>query len=132
MIGRIIAFVLGNFTLNLVSGDLFTASPSSGLAPLTVGFYVPPTAGPGYSIVTGDGTTIQEEHGNAACPPNSLCNNTYTYASPGTYTAKLMAVPEPEPPCDTMGCINLNHSGPGASWPELQPENMGTVTITVR
>jgi hypothetical protein len=111
----------------------FSASPSSGTAPLTVSFDAPPSAASGYSVVTGDGASIQEGHGADACP-NILCNTTYTYRSPGTYTATLMAVPVTELSCPPgVFCIEPHRDcSPGASCPSLQQQAMGTVTIMVR
>ncbi|MEK7601421.1 MAG: peptidoglycan-binding protein [Patescibacteria group bacterium] len=110
----------------------FSASPTSGTAPLTVGFTASNLdkaswSTPGsYSVEFGDGTSGQMS-GNALCLE---CNNGYgngysvsashTYTSNGTYTAKLIYQP-------SFSCP------PGAMCPAMMPmpRTIGTVTIYV-
>ncbi len=84
--------------LNTSQGDVnFSASPTSGTAPLTVRFSVRAPGRDFYSINYGDGTsgTMHENPvtNGGVCTGDScnpyLIESSHTYASAGTYTAKL-------------------------------------------
>ncbi|KKW22955.1 MAG: Peptidoglycan-binding domain 1 protein [Candidatus Kaiserbacteria bacterium GW2011_GWA2_52_12] len=97
----------------------FSASPTSGVAPLTVSFSATGSAETVRYVDFGDGTmsSLQYQcvgggYGNAGC---SLIASPHTYASAGTYIAKLQ---KPAPSCQT--CTDLEGR-----------ETIGTVTITV-
>ena len=70
----------------------FTASPTSGLAPLSVAFQERTTADAGsFAVDFGDGTGI----GTMVCSPlvgsgDSLCRVTHAYTMPGIYSAQLI------------------------------------------
>lgn len=106
----------------------FSASPTSGQAPLAVTFTANTNAKGEYSIDFGDGTSgsvwaiSQIMCIRAPCvqPPPSMG---HTYTANGTYTAKLIYQP-PAPPCNAP---------PGAACMMVMPpaQVVGTVTIYV-
>jgi PKD repeat protein len=91
----------------------FSASPTSGTAPLTTTFTIPFPGNTTFYLDYGDNSVYtacsasQDGYNTAACNPGTL---THTYSSPGTYTANLH-----------------KHIG-GPSGPD---QLVGTVTITV-
>ncbi|OGG54581.1 hypothetical protein A2764_00110 [Candidatus Kaiserbacteria bacterium RIFCSPHIGHO2_01_FULL_55_79] len=109
----------------------FSASPTSGPAPLAVTFTAGNMNSTGeYSIDFGDGTSgsvwaiSQIMCIRAPCiqPPPSMG---HTYTSNGTYVAKLMYQPPtpPNPPCA--------QGQPCAVYDQAMPRTVGTVTIYV-
>lgn len=107
----------------------FSASPTSGVAPLTVYFNATAaqnTSSGNYSIDFGDGTSEQmiapcSMELGVGCSSNMSANHIYT--ANGTYSAKLIYQP-PAPPCNAP---------PGAACVMVMPalQGMGTVTVTV-
>jgi len=93
---------VGTLSITVSSGTTnttFTASPTSGTAPLTVTFTgsIPGTS---YSLDFGDGSSPVNEVTNVDCAPGypncaanyvSTVNEPHVYSQPGTYTAKLYA-----------------------------------------
>lgn len=109
------------------NGNPFTASPTSGPAPLTVNF-----SGPGdqfsYSIDFGDGQTVNPVSVSYGCPAanpsvnvNTNCRlfSSHTYTTAGTYTATLTKQWQ----CPT---------GQTECPAPLAPGTVGVVTITVQ
>jgi len=105
--------VVGTVTITVTGSQstTFSASPTSGSAPLAVDFYAP-TDSFDYRIDFGDGSDLDQYWG-----PNSLAicrvrvgvpgciSASHTYASAGTYTAKLSRVPGPtEANCAGVDC----------------------------
>jgi len=103
---------------------IFSASPTSGFAPLAVTFNVNAVGGyetSGLSIDFGDGQTGNPQTIYCfAAPCNPAMSASHTYAAPGTYTAKLMY----QPPY---------YCPPGLYCTLMMPapQVIGTVTITV-
>ncbi|MEK7109412.1 MAG: PKD domain-containing protein [Patescibacteria group bacterium] len=101
----------------------FSASPTSGLAPLAVAFSVNTVTGydiGGFSIDFGDGQTGNPQTIYCfAAPCNPAMAASHTYTSNGTYTAKLMYQPS-------------FYCPPGAMCPMMMPapQVVGTATIT--
>lgn len=118
----------------VVSGNTqtatFSASPTSGFAPLATYFWyvLGADSADGYSINFGDGTIGSLSVGCAvdpfswtnACPRGLTTNHTYTSA--GTYVARLIYQPS-----------SVCNAPPGAACPMMMPapQTVGTVTITV-
>ena len=97
----------------------FTASPTSGAAPLAVKFNIQGSFSV-YGIDFGDGETINGAIMDADCSVAGRCTGTHTYTSPGTYTAKLLRT--------TYACQTSSYpSTPGCPT----QTTIGTVTITV-
>jgi len=93
--------------------QIFSASPASGAAPLTVNFSISATdssdsSGVYYTVVFGDGEA-------GGFPRTKTLVLSHTYNSPGTYSAVATRMTQ----CSSWECI-----GPSAA--------VGTVTITVR
>ncbi len=108
----------------------FTASPATGFAPLLVSFSssFENTAGASYSIDFGDSQATSSDVTTSNCstvPASSRCSlfSRHAYASPGTYTSKLIKT---SPWCpvtgDQIACIALA--------PKV--EVIATATIVVR
>ena len=99
------------------TSETFSASPTSGNAPLTVLFTI---NGRGdYQLDFGDGQPVRQ----TVCMEGAWepCRISHTYISAGTYTARLI---KPAGPC---------YAPPGAAcMASMGPEVVGTVTITVR
>ncbi len=73
----------------------FTASPTSGIAPLAVTFTIPREASMQHMLEFGDGTTLALNVGMGCSEQAFLANKcavfkAHTYASPGTYAARLL------------------------------------------
>ncbi|MDP3646282.1 MAG: PKD domain-containing protein [bacterium] len=87
-------WVIGTVTITVTgsTSQTFSASPTSGSAPLVVSFSGTVNSA-GYSIDFGDGTSSGDVRcGHGGCPTSpssSSVNTTHTYNFPGTYTAKL-------------------------------------------
>ena len=111
----------------------FSASPTSGTAPLNVAFStrIPQEKTDGtYTVDFGDGTSGQVNVAwlGMPCAQDGPCYRgvgsvSYTYTTNGAYTAKLIYQP-PAPPCNAP---------PGAACTMVLPPSqvIGTVTITV-
>lgn len=85
--------VYGNGATGPSVGDTMSASPTTGSAPLSVGFTgiinsAQSCAGGSYSLQFGDGTTVPLTFPASSCSPQSF-SVTHQYASAGTFTAKL-------------------------------------------
>jgi len=96
--------ILGTVTITVggpISSQSFTASPTSGAAPLSVKFTKTGTEGD-FSVNFGDGTsgTMQSDcaYGPASCSMTSSVK--HTYSAPGTYVARLYN--------NLMGCAGNN------------------------
>src|SRR3989344_1799280 len=113
------------------SSNEFSASPTSGAAPLTVGFMGSIKA-QNYSLDFGDGSPVVgvvnqvecfREGDVIACPQpdnNMKVSQTHTYTANGTYTAKLTYQP-PMPACPpNLACAQV-----------MPAEVVRTVTISV-
>jgi hypothetical protein len=107
--------------------QIFTASPTSGAAPLQVVF----TASPNTTIVFGDGTAAgpsadaDAQFDNWSCDaagPSTMCFIKHQYTSAGTYTAKLLGTP--------IGGLN-NVCIAGVNCNNFFQQTLGTQTITV-
>jgi PKD repeat protein len=100
---------------NVTNNVSFSATPQTGISPLSVNFItsgIPYTASSPYSIDFGDGTSgtswgIGFENG-------SMLNMLHTYTSAGTYTAKL-----------------LKNTCPAGAQCFAGPQTVGTVIVTV-
>lgn len=93
----------------------FSASPTSGAAPLSVSFaYSNPTAGVSYTINFGDGTSGSLSYQPVSCsvatPNCQFYSATHTYTTAGTYTVVL------SPACSGTACAAVV---------------LGSVTVTV-
>lgn len=102
-------------------GASFSASPTSGAAPLAVMFSTNQSSG---TIDFGDGTSGPVRAigasmcalGSDSCPSSNLYGADHTYKLPGTYTAKLRKA---------WTC----NAPPGAACNAPPPEVLGTVTV---
>ena len=116
----------------------FSASPTSGAAPLTVNFNYPADNGNDlaqYAVSFGDGTSGQMQFIVPPCappgpgimvPPNycrGSFSTSHTYTANGTYTAQLIK-------SDPGGCPG-NISDPSCLGAPASREIVGTVTISV-
>lgn len=82
-----------NQTTSSSASFSFSATPTSGTAPLEVSFlYGDSKAGQGYAIDFGDGATKKLTYDALACHAGGCYDGMYTYQSAGTYTARLLAV----------------------------------------
>jgi len=119
-----------------VSSQTFSATPTSGNAPLNVNFSYPynsSTKGGQYTVNFGDGTSGQMNAyltaapcalGSDNCPQGGSWNANHTYASAGTYTAKLY--PNAGSCGPTQNCIQV----PLSSVTITVGGNSASVTIT--
>jgi hypothetical protein len=117
----------GGIVAPTISGVDFSATPTSGVIPLTVNFRaMVGTYGGNYTINFGDGSTgsLQTFATAQVCQLNGNCvpgSASHLYTSAGTYTAMLTEYPS----CPST--LSTNTSGSQC----LIPSIIGTVTITV-
>lgn len=106
------------------SSQTFSASPTSGQAPLSVNFQYSHSKDDSYSIDYGDGAKGALQHFETPCMPGSKCTGyfggSHTYSLAGTYTATLSQ--------DHADCAMTN-SIPGNTY--CSTRVVGTVTIIV-
>jgi hypothetical protein len=110
--------IIGTATITVAAGQTnpqtFSASPTSGVAPLAVSFYFTKPSGDGqYTLDFGDGSSSSSW--KAAFENANSLYQSHTYTSLGTYTVKLRRPPLP----NEANCVGAD------CWV------VGTATITV-